>query len=407
MRVSGVQSRNSEMARLIGLFFIHGMALGMWFVPLSTLLPAYGLEAYKPYIYATGAISAFISPLIFGALADQRFAPATLLRWLSVASAVCLLFTSLAIEKGWGVTWILILFQLHALCVTPSWSLSTTLVLARLDNAAREFGPIRACGTFGWIVGCWVVSYVLQSDRSIITGYTAAAVWLLVAASTYMVPSVSPSAPTSKRSWKEALGLDAWRLLKNRNHCVVFVTAALYNISLAAFYPYTPLHLEALGFEKTSAIMTLGQVTEIIAMLGLAWVMGRFRIKTLFLAGIGFGAFRYALCMLDNQPSLLIGIALHGFAFTLFFITVPIYLDREVATHYRARAQALFTLMFGGFGNLFGYLGSGWFFAKTTTGNHTNWQYFWGGMSAIAALVFVIFALTFRERASDKPINEL
>lgn len=389
------------MARLIGLFFIHGMALGMWFVPLSTLLPAYGLEAYKPYIYATGAISAFISPLIFGALADQRFAPASLLRWLSVASAVCLFFTSMAIERGWGVTWVLILCQLHALCVTPSWSLSTTVVLARLENATREFGPIRACGTFGWIVGCWIVSYVLQSDRSIITGYAGAVVWLLVAASTYMVPNVPPSALATKRNWKEALGLDAWQLLKNRNHCVVFVTAALYNISLAAFYPYTPLHLEALGFVKTSAIMTLGQVMEIIAMLGLAWVMGRWRIKTLFLAGIGFGVLRYALCMLDNKPSLLVGIALHGFAFTLYFITVPIYLDREVPVQYRARAQALFTLMLGGFGNLFGYLGAGWWFNETTSGHTTNWPYFWGGMSAAAALVFVIFALAFRDRSAD------
>ena len=59
-------------------------------------------------------------------------------------------------------------------------------------------------------------------------------------------------------------------LLKNPDHRVVFITVALFAIPLAGFYPYAPPHLRELGLQHTSAWMSLGQVTEIIAMFSLS-----------------------------------------------------------------------------------------------------------------------------------------
>ena len=67
--------RRAEYFELIVLFFINAMAMSMWFVPLSTLLDAYGFHALRPYAFATSALTAFISPLIFGAMADRHAAP--------------------------------------------------------------------------------------------------------------------------------------------------------------------------------------------------------------------------------------------------------------------------------------------------------------------------------------------
>ena len=61
--------RRAEYAELVALFFIHGAALGMWFVPLSAVLDAHGLRSIKPFAFATSALAAIISPLIFGAIA--------------------------------------------------------------------------------------------------------------------------------------------------------------------------------------------------------------------------------------------------------------------------------------------------------------------------------------------------
>ena len=55
------------------MFFILGAALGMWLVPLSTVLDAHGLRAIKPYAFAANGAAAFVSPLIFGALHRFEF----------------------------------------------------------------------------------------------------------------------------------------------------------------------------------------------------------------------------------------------------------------------------------------------------------------------------------------------
>jgi hypothetical protein len=81
----------------------------------------------------------------------------------------------------------LALIQLHALCSSPTWSISSTIVFARLADAQKEFGPIRAMGTLGWMSGCWLVS-ALSADTSPLAGYSGAVTWLLVCGFTYFLP---------------------------------------------------------------------------------------------------------------------------------------------------------------------------------------------------------------------------
>ncbi len=48
------------------------MAMGAWFVPLSTVLDAHGLQSIKPLAFATSATAAFVSPLLFATMADRH-----------------------------------------------------------------------------------------------------------------------------------------------------------------------------------------------------------------------------------------------------------------------------------------------------------------------------------------------
>jgi MFS family permease len=170
---------------------------------------------------------------------------------------------------------------------------------------------------------------------------------------------------------------------------------------LAAFYPFTPSHLLDLGLERTSAWMTLGQVTEIIAMLGLARVLTRWRLKWIFACGLGFALLRYVLCALDGKGWVLAGVTLHGFAFTLFFVTAPIYLNERIDAAWRTRAQALFTLMTSGAGNLIGYLGTGWWFAACQRADGMHWPLFWSGLAAAVACVLVYFLIAYHGRGGQ------
>jgi nucleoside transporter len=392
--------RKAEYAELNILFFVQAAAMGIWLVPLGAVLDANGLHAIKPFAFAASALAAFVSPLIFGAMADRQVSPVTVLRGLALASAVTMAMVSAAIHARLNPWLVLALIQLYSLCSAPTWSIVSTIVFARLEDAKKEYGPVRAMATLGWMAGCWLVS-ALNADTSSLAGYSGAVVWLLVAAFTFFLPSLEMPPAVENLTWSERFGLDALALLKNRDHRVVFVTVALFSIPLAAFYPYAPTHMRDLGMTHTSAWMSLGQVSEIIAMFSLGALILKWRLKWIFLCGLGLGVLRFALSALNTKAWLLLGISLHGASFTLVFITAQIYLDQRVDAAWRARAQALMTLMSGGVGNLIGYLGAGGWFAVCAGTPGTSWPLFWGGLAAVVAAVMVYF-LTYHGKGTER-----
>ena len=375
-------------------------------LPLATVLDAHGLQSIKPFAFAASATAAFVSPLMFGAMADRHVAPVRVLRWLTLATAGATSLVAYAIARGANAWLVLALIQLNALCIAPTWSLTSSIVLSRLTNSQRQFGPIRAFGTLGWMAGLWVVS-ALRADTSPVALFAGAIMWGSVVLFSFCLPCVVPPDPGRHISLRERLGFDAFTLFRNRDHRVVFLTAALFSVPLAAFYPYTPTHLHAFGMERTSAWMSLAQVTEIIAMVGLSHILGRWRFKWTLAAGLGFGLLRYIFCALDERGWVLAGLTLHGFAFTLFFINVQIYLDQRVEAEWRARAQALATLMNSGLGNLFGYLGTGWWYQMCRTGQTIRWSLFWGVLAGIVGLVFGGFLLAYRGKEARRRLETI
>jgi MFS family permease len=387
--------RKAEYAELIALFFLQGAALGMWFVPLSNVLDAHGLHAIKPFAFAATALAAFVSPLIFGAMADRHASPVKVLRGLSLATAAAMALASTGISLGWNPWLVLALIQLHALCSSPTFSISSTIIFARLADSQREFGPIRAMATLGWMAGCWTIS-ALGADTSALAGYSGAVMWVLAGVYTFFLPELETPASAEHLTWHERLGLDALTLLRNHDHRVVFITCALFNVPLSGFYPFAPPHLRALGLVHTSAWMTFGQVTEIIAMFSLGALLLKWRLKWIFACGLGFGLLRFALCALNGTVWVLAGVLLHGCSYALVLITAQIYLEQRVDSTWRARAQALLTLMTSGVGNLVGYLGTGWWFSSCTDPLGTRWPLFWGGLSAAVGVVMAYFLTAYR-----------
>lgn len=372
--------------------------MGLWNVPLANIFAAYGRAHLVPWVLATTAIAAFISPLFVGALADQRMAPTRLLRWLAVLTGLALTLTCLSLHWKLNDGLILLCAQVQALVATPVWSITSSIIFSQLQNAKRQFGPLRAFATFGWMVGCWIVSFVIRADDSVLAGFTAAGLWLLVMSLTWTLPANPPADAQQQRTWWQILGLDALELLRHRDHRIVFITAALYCIPLAAFYPYTVLQLKELGVGHISAVMSLAQTTEILTMLLLAGLLTRFRLKWVFLSGIIICVVRYSMNAMNTQAWIMTGTTLHGFAFTLYFITTQIYLEERIDPKWRVRAQALLALLMSGVGNLLGYLGGGWWYDHCRTEGVTDWPRFWYGETALTAAVCIFFALAYRGR---------
>lgn len=389
--------RKAEYAELVGLFFIQGAAAAMWIVPLTGVLAAHGYEMIRPYAYAATGVAAFISPLIFGAIADHHVSPVKVLRSLALATAVMITIVSSAIQAGWNPWLVLALIQCYSLCASPLISIASSIIFARLADSQKEFGPIRGMYTFGWMVGCWIVS-ALNADQSPRAGYAGAATWLVVAGFTFFLPPLETPKAAQHLTLRQRLGWDALSLLKHPDHRVVFLTVALFAIPLAGFFPYSPPNMRELGLKHTSAWMTLGQLTEMISMFSLGALLSRWRLKWIFVTGLSFGVLRFLLCAFNRRLLLLAGVFLHGPSFALVFITAQIYLDQRVEVAWRTRAQALMTLVNSGIGNLFGYLSTGAWFAACTGPRGTRWTLFWNGLAAACAAVLVYFLAVYRGR---------
>ncbi len=396
-----MQPINTERFKLAALFFMTAHALALWSVTFSKVLKAYGYEDIIPYVgntSVTASLAAIVSPLIVGALADQRYSSERVLRWLCLGSGCFMALMFHAIQHHWHWALVVGLAQILALWAMPAFGLSTSLVIARLSNPRQQFGPVRAAATLGWIVAGVMVSCVLHGDSSVIVGYASAIAWILVIAVTYTLDPVPPPASKEHRSWADILGLEAWTLLKNPDHRVVFIGAALFNMPLAAFYQFTPLHLDALGSANAGLNMSIGQIMEVVGLLSLAALLTRFRLKWLFLWGIGFGVLRYVFFAMNSLATLRAGIFMHGILFTLFFMTAQIYLEQRIPAAMRSRAQALLSLMMSGFGNLIGSLGCGWWWHACTRNDRTDWHLYWSGLAGVIALIFLWFAISYKGR---------
>lgn len=381
---------------LMALLFLHGMALASWFVPLGIILDKAELGSIKSMAFAASAVAAMLSPLFFGAMADRSVPPAKVLRWISIATAATVSLIAYAIESRWSNWSVLLLIQLQALFCSPTSSLAGSIVFSQLVGSQRQFGTVRALGTIGWMVGCWTVS-MFSLDASPRAFLLSGVLWCLLAAFTVRLSHEFVSAGTAQKlTLRERFGWDALSLLKNHNHRVVFITSALVAIPFAAFYPFTPPHLADLGLQRVSAWMSLGQISEVMALVCIGGILQRWKFKWVVSAGIGFGVLRYLLYAADSKWMVLLGLSLHGVAFTFTYISMQIYLAERIDAHWRTRAQALLAMMTGGIGNLAGYLGCGAWLAFCTTQNGTDWGAYWGWLCAIVVIVMVYFSASFR-----------
>lgn len=379
-------------------FFMLSVPAGMWLPSLPNILGSRGMQWVLPYAFAVGPAVGLLSPMVFGSMADHRFSAQKLMGVLSVSGAVFLALAFLAIERGWGA-WAYLGFQtMNALISAPMWSLLSTVAFANLDNAHASFPRYRVWGTFGWIAAGISVSS-LGWDDSTMAGIAAAAMRVLLGAVCFMLPDTPPQGDPGGGvpSWRRRLGLGALVLFRERAMRVFLLTSVFFAVPLGAFYMCTPMLLTDLGDAHPTASMTLGQWTEILAMLMLGGLLARGRVKWVLAASLALGLLRYVLYAVGGATGGLawvwIGIAMHGPCYTFFYVTGQMLVDQRVQPSMRGQAQALLATL-GGVGGLAGSLVCGWYFG-IVTGLPGDWELLWGGLAALVLACGLYFTLCY------------
>ena len=406
-------------AKLSFMMFLEFFIWGGWFVTMGTFLgnnlSATGAESGMAY--STQSWGAIIAPFIIGLIADRFFNAERILGVLHLMGAVLMYQMYQAEDFATFYPYVLG----YMIAYMPTLALVNSVSFNQLKDPTKQFSYIRVWGTVGWIVAGVLISIFawdlkesaeqgLLRNTFLMTAIASAVLGVF----SFLLPKTPPKGKEEKIGISDILGLEALKLLKDRNFLVFFLSSILISIPLAFYYQNANPFLSEINtkinlFGKDigpAGIMTVGQISEVLFMLLLPVFFKKYGFKKTILIGMLAWAIRYALFAYGNSGELLfmllIGIALHGICYDFFFVSGQIYTDSKAGGKIKSAAQGLITLANYGVGMLIGF----WVAGKITDkylisdGAH-NWEDIWLFPALFAVGVFVLFAIFFKNEKID------
>ena len=398
----------STQIQLSAMMFLQFFVWGAWFVTLGTFL-GNNMAASGGQIaaaFGTQSWGAIIAPFIIGMIADRYFNAEKILGVLHILGALLMYLMAQSTDFGAFYPYVLG----YMIAYMPTLALVNSVSFNQMKDPAKEFSAIRVWGTIGWIAAGLMISYVFRWDEAgNIAGGALKNTFLMAAVASVLLGVFSFSLPATPPKGKDntsasissMLGLDAIKLLANRNYLIFFISAILICIPLAFYYSYANPFLVDIGMENPTAKMTIGQMSEVLFMLLLPFFFKKYGFKNTILVGMMAWVLRYVLFAYgdaDNRTyMLLMGIALHGICYDFFFVSGQIYTDAKASEGIKSAAQGLITLATYGVGMLVGF----WIAGIIADANSVNWQTIWMYPAGFAAAVLILFALMFKNESIE------
>jgi nucleoside transporter len=446
--------------RLSIMMFLEFFIWGAWQVTAAKYLGLIGFTGDDiGWTYAVGPIAGMISPLFVGVVADRFIATERMLGLLHIAGGA-LMFAATRLMTGDSPSPLAINVMIFAYALTyfPTIALANTLAMHTMTDPAKEFPRVRVFGTLGWIAAGITLAFTGWGN-TVGMFHLAAGAAVLMGLYSFSLPHVPPPGRGQAVSVRQILGLDALVLLKNRSFLVFLLSSFLICIPLAFYYQLAERTVTQTGIDNPAFKMTFGQMSEIVFMLVMPLFFARLGVKWMLLAGMAAWVLRYALFAVGapqgSEWMVLLGVMLHGICYDFFFVTGQIYTDLAAPPQIRAQAQGLLVLFTLGLGMCIGAIVAGRIEghytpekvaelkeeaqataarvekleasmlkgeadseaenselreAKMQLNTQTigylqllDWRMIWGIPAALAAVILVIFAVAFREDASEAP----
>ncbi|MBZ4191784.1 MFS transporter [Niabella beijingensis] len=429
--------KSSIKIQLSLMMFLEFFIWGGWFVTLGTFLGANlkadGLDIAK--VFSTQSYGAIIAPFIIGLIADRFFNAERILGFLHIAGAILMYM----MFKAEDVT----VFYPYALgymiLYMPTLALVNSVSFRQMTNPEKQFSSIRIWGTIGWIIAGIIISLLKWDDVENNAAHDTLRNTFLMASIasgllgifSFTLPKTPPKKAEGSASVTQILGLDALKLLADKNFLIFFISSILICIPLAFYYSNANPFLTDIGMKSATAKMTIGQASEVLFLLLIPIFFKRFGFKLTILVGMFAWVLRYLLFAYGNAGEmafmLILGIALHGICYDFFFVSGQIYTDSKAGEKYKSSAQGLITLATYGIGQLIGFWVAGYVgkhYADLAPAKLENgavltdaqnaeritqfgnfWQHVWIVPAIIAAIVAVLFLLFFRNSKKTESVQ--
>lgn len=443
--------------RLAALSFLEFAVWGAYLVSMGMFLGHVGLGDKIYLFYMVQGLVSLIMPALIGIVAD-RWIPAQ--RTLSLCHLLAGLFmcgvgvyAMSVLPAGWasmstpeltGTVNFGIIFTLYTISVAfymPTVGLANSVAFNALDkgglDTVKDFPPIRVFGTVGFIVAEWLINFVAIDGVSIQLSYTqflTSALFSLIMAVYALTMPNCPVNKGSKTTISQALGLDAFKLFKQKKMAIFFIFSMLLGVSLQITNGYGTSFIEqfknipeyAHGFldgwfaNNPTALISLSQCAEALCILLIPYFLHRFGIKGVLVMAMSAWVLRFGFFGIGNtnMPGviwLILSCIVYGVAFDFFNVSGGIYVDRQVDHRLRSSAQGLFMMMTNGIG-----ASVGTFIAGTCVVNKlvydpaitadpvaqlNGWHESWLIFAAYAMVVLVLFIFIFKDDKKGESIE--
>ena len=390
------------------MMFLEFFIWGAWFVTMGTYLPN-TLQTSDPetaMAYSTQSWGAILAPFIIGLIADRFVNAERILGILHLLGALLMYLLYSTSDFSAFYPYLLMYMVMYM----STLALVNSVAFYQMKDPAKEFSFIRVFGTLGWISAGLLISYFSwDSAKGISDGILrntflmASICSAILGVFSFALPKTPPMADRSKKvTISDILGLDALRLLKDRNFLLFFISSVLICIPLAFYFQNLSVFLTESSVDNSTAWSSLGQFSEIMFLLLLPFFLKKYGFKKTILVGMLAWGARYLLFSFGNNDNLfsllVLGIFLHGICYDFFFVCGQIYTDSKAGEKYKSAAQGLITLATYGVGMLIGF----WVAGKITDAyvlknlGH-DWASIWLFPAGFAIIVLIFFAFFFKK----------
>ncbi len=390
-------------------FFVWGSWLTSIGVYLGNQLHFQGGQIAS--IFATMGIASLIMPALLGIVADRWVNAERILAGCHLIGGV-LLFAVSTVTDFNSFFWIILLYTMMYM---PTLGLTNSIAYSALTRSnldvVKDFPPIRVWGTVGFIAAMWLVD-LFKWTSSVNQLYLAGVASIVFAFYALSLPKTRPEQKGHKRSLASNLGLDAFKLFKEKKMAIFFIFSMLLGAALQitntfgqpflSDFSRHELYAESFAVQHPGILTSVSQISEALFILAIPFFMKRFGIKTVMLMSMGAWVLRFGFFGIGNPGSgfifLILSMIVYGMAFDFFNVSGSLFVEQETKSEIRASAQGLFILMTNGIGTIIGTVSSGWVVDYFTNSEGIkDWPTIWGSFALYALVVGVLFAIFFKQ----------
>ena len=411
---------NNIKLRLTAMNFLQFAVWGSYLTSMGTYLFNIGLAENIGIFYAMQGIVSLFMPALIGIVADRWIQAQRLLGLCHLLAAAFMVATGYYALNAPTVEFAT-LFTLYSCSVAfymPTLGLSNSVAYSSLTKAGldtvKHFPPIRVWGTVGFICAMWCCD---------LAGFQASAWQFLQSATIGIVLGLysftMPQCPTNKggekKSFAEALGLNAFALFKQKKMALFFIFSILLGVSLQitngfanpfiSDFGQVAQYADTFGVQHANILISLSQVSETLCILLIPFCLRRFGIKKVMLMAMVAWVLRFGLFGVGNPGGgvwmFILSMIVYGVAFDFFNVSGSLYVDQETKPEIRSSAQGVFMMMTNGFGATIGTLSAqavvnACVYSKPVAEQTAGWSTAWYIFAAYALVVAVLFAIIFK-----------